>query len=180
MRQDAPEYRQRLWRKAHQGPLAEAVKQRVEEGLMKAGVLVAVTLLTSLCANPVPFTATFFTSASLSAVVGERAQLVVKVTNTGPLIPHLGLVFRTADKWYERHTLSDLAGCTIASDTSAFDCGDLGPGDSVSFVIVGTAKDAGTFHYELALRSLVRPFEYVNNHSDGAEVQVWDETVTAK
>jgi hypothetical protein len=145
---------------------------------MKAGVLVALALLTSLCANPVPFTATFVTSASQSAVVGERAQLVVKLTNTGPLIPHLGLVFRTADKWYERHNVTDLGGCTIAADASAFDCGDLGAGESASFTIVGTAKDSGTFHYELALRSLVRPFEYVNNHSDGAEVQAWDETVT--
>ena len=140
---------------------------------MKAGVLVALVLLTSLCASPVPFTATFTTSASQNVVVGGRAQLVVKLTNTGPLIPHLGLVFRTADKWFERHTVSDLDGCTIAVDASAFDCGDLGAGES------GTAKDAGTFHYELALRSLVRPFDYVNNHSDGAEVQAWDETVTA-
>jgi hypothetical protein len=146
---------------------------------MKAGVLVALALLTSICANPVPLTATFATSASQNVAVGERVQLVVKLTNTGPLIPHLGLVFRTADKWYEHHTLSDLGGCTIAADASAFDCGDLGAGESGSFVIVGTAKDAGNFHYELALRSLVRPFDYVNNHSDGAEVQTWDETITA-
>ena len=145
---------------------------------MKAGVLVALALLTPLCANPVPFTVTFTTSASQNVVVGERAQLMVKLTNTGPLIPHLGLVFRTADKWFEHHMVSDLGGCTIAADASAFDCGDLGAGESASFVIVGTAKDAGTFHYELALRSLVRPFDYVNNHSDGAEVQAWDETVT--
>ena len=146
---------------------------------MKAGVLVALVLLTSLCANPVPFTATFTTSASQNVVVGERAQLAVKLTNTGPLIPHLGLVFRTADKWYEHHNVSDLGGCTIAADAAAFDCGDLGAGETATFVIVGTAKGAGTFHYELALRSLVRPFDYVNNHSDGAEVQAWDETVTA-
>ena len=146
---------------------------------MKAGVLVALALLTSMCANPVPFTATFATSASLNVVAGERAQLVVKVTNTGPLIPHLGLVFRTADKWYERHAVSDLGGCTIAADESAFDCGDLGAGESATFMIVGTAKEAGTFHYEIALRSLARPFDYVNNHSDGAEVQAWDETVAA-
>lgn len=146
---------------------------------MKAGVLVALAILTSLCANPIPLTATFATSASQNVVVGERAQLVVKLTNTGPLIPHLGLVFRTADKWYEQHTVSDLGGCTIAADASAFDCGDLGAGESASFMIVGTAKDAGTFHYELALRSLVRPFDYVNNHSDGAEVQMWDEIVTS-
>jgi hypothetical protein len=145
---------------------------------MKAGVVVALALLTSLCANPLPFTATFSTSASQNVVVGERAQLVVKLTNTGPLIPHLGLVFRTADKWFERHAVSDLGGCTIAADASAFDCGDLGAGESASFLIVGTAKDPGAFHYELALRSLVRPFDYVNNHSDGAEVQTWDETVT--
>jgi hypothetical protein len=49
----------------------------------------------------------------------------------------------------------------------------------VSFTIVGTAKDTGTFHYELAIRELVRPFEYVNNTTDGAEVQTRDETVTA-
>jgi hypothetical protein len=145
---------------------------------MKAVAVVAL-VLTSLCANPVPFTAVLTASASQSVVVGERVQLVVKVTNTGPLIPHLGLVFRTADRWYERHTVSDLSGCTIAVDSSAFDCGDLGVGESASFVIVGTAKEAGTFHYELALRSLVRPFDYVNNRSDGAEVQVWDEIVTA-
>ena len=145
---------------------------------MKAGVLVALVLLTPLCANPVPFTASFSTSASQKVMVGERAQLVVKLTNTGPLIPHLGLVFRTADKWYEQHTVSDLGGCTIAADAAAFDCGDLGPGESASLVIVGTAKAPGNFHYELALRSLVRPFDYVNNHSDGAEVQMWDETVT--
>jgi hypothetical protein len=145
---------------------------------MKAGVLVALALFTSLCSNPVPFTATFVASASQNLMVGERAQLVVKLTNTGPLIAHLGLVFRTADKWYEHHTLSDLGGCTIAADASAFDCGDLGAGESASYVIVGTAKDAGNFHYELALRSLVRPFDYVNNHSDGAEVQIWEETVT--
>ena len=146
---------------------------------MKAGVLVALALLMPLCANPVQFTATFSTSASQNVVVGERAQLVVKLTNTGPVIPHVGLVFRTADRWYEHHTVTELNGCTIAADASAFDCGDLGAGESASFVIVGTAKDVGAFHYELALRSLVRPFDYVNKHSDGAEVQMWDETVTA-
>jgi hypothetical protein len=146
---------------------------------MKAGVLVALALLTPLCANPATFTATFSTSASQNVVVGERAQLVVKLTNTGPAIPHLGLVFRTVDKWYEHHNVTDLGGCTVAADASAFDCGDLGAGESVSFVIIGTAKDVGNFHYELALRSLVRPFDYVNKQSDGAEVQMWDETVTS-
>jgi hypothetical protein len=44
---------------------------------------------------------------------------------------------------------------------------------------VGAAKDAGTYHYQLALRELVRPFDYVNDHPDGADVQAWDETITA-
>jgi hypothetical protein len=144
---------------------------------MKAGVLVALVLFITACADPVPLKATFSTSASQNVVVGERAQLVVKLTNTGPAIPHLGLVFRTADKWFEHHTVSDLGGCTIATDASAFDCGDLRAGESRTLTIVGTAKDAGTFHYELALRELVRPFEYVNNSTEGAEVQTWDETV---
>jgi hypothetical protein len=143
-------------------------------------VTVALVVMVAACANPVPFSATVTTSASQNVVIGGPAQLVVKLTNTGPAIPHLGLVFRTADKWYEHHVVSDLGGCAVAADASAFDCGDLGAGESASYSIVGTAKDAGIFHYELALRELVRPFDYVNYRSDGAEVQVWDETVTAK
>ena len=142
--------------------------------------MVALAILVAGCVNPVPLTATVSTAASQNVAVGGPAQLVVKLTNTGPAIAHLGLVFRTADKWYEHHTVSDLGGCTVAADASAFDCGDLGAGESASFSIIGTAKDAGTFHYELALRSLVRPFDYVNYRSDGAEVQVWDETVRPK
>jgi hypothetical protein len=144
---------------------------------MRAAVLTAMVMLVAGCNNPVPLTATFSTSASQNLVVGERAQLVVKLTNTGPPIPHLGLVFRTADKWYEHHTITDLGGCTVAADASAFDCGELGTGESASFTIVGTAKESGNFHYELALRELVRPFEYVNNTPGGAEIQTWDETV---
>ena len=105
---------------------------------------------------------------------------LVKLTNTGPAIPHLGLVFRTADKWYDHHTVSDLGGCTLAEDASAFDCGDVDAGATASFLIVGTAKGAGTFHYELALRQLVRPFDYVNDRPDGADRHIWDETVTPK
>jgi hypothetical protein len=104
---------------------------------------------------------------------------VVKVTNTGPPISHLGLVFNTADKWYDDHTVTDPGGCTIASDSSAFACGDLAAGQSVSFSIAGTAKKAGRFHYELALRELDKPFDYVNDHPGGADVQAWDETITS-
>jgi hypothetical protein len=98
------------------------------------------------CASPTPLTATVETSATQNVAVQGRAQLVVKLTNTGPAIPHLGLVFMTSDKWYEHHALSDLGGCTLASDASAFDCGDIGAGATASFLIVGSAKDAGTFH----------------------------------
>lgn len=145
---------------------------------MKEVGLVALVLLLGGCTNPVPLTATAETSATQTVAVGGRAQLVVKLTNTGPAIPHLGLVFMTADKWYEHHTLTDLGGCTIASDASAFDCGDLAAGASASFSIVGAAKDSGSFHYELALRELVQPFDFVNDHPDGADLQTWDETIT--
>ena len=146
---------------------------------MKVAVLVALGLLLAGCSDPVPLTATVETSATQNVAISGRAQLVVKLTNTGPTIPHLGLVFTTADKWYEHHTVSDLGGCTVASDASAFDCGDLAAGATASFSIVGIAKDVGTFHYQLALRELVRPFDYVNDHPDGADVQTWDETITA-
>jgi hypothetical protein len=146
---------------------------------MKVVGIVAAALLVPACANPVPLSATIETSATQNVVVAGTAQLLVKLTNTGPAIPHLGLVFMTADKWYEHHTISDLGGCTVARDASAFDCGDLATGASAAFAIVGAAKDAGTFHYELAVRELVRPFDYVNDHPDGADVQKWDETITA-
>ena len=145
---------------------------------MRVAGLLALVLLLGGCASPVPLTATIETSATQDVAVGGQAQLVVKLTNTGPAIPHLGLVFMTADKWYEHHTVTDLGGCTIASDASAFDCGDLAAGASASFSIVGAAKDAGTFHYELALRELVQPFDFVNDHPDGADLQTWDETIT--
>jgi len=144
---------------------------------MRLGWLVATVLLVSSCTDPVPLTAAVQTAATQDVAVGGRAQLVVQVTNTGPPIPHLGLVFRTADKWYEHHAVSDLGGCTVAPDASAFDCGDIGAGETASFTIVGTAKDAGTFHYEVALRELVRPFDYVNDHPAGPDLQMWDETI---
>ena len=144
------------------------------------GRLVALVLAISACTNPVPLTAAVQIAATQGAAVAGRAQLVLQVTNTGPPIPHLGLVFMTADKWYEHHTVSDLSGCTLTADASAFDCGDLGAGASASFTIVGTASDAGSFHYELALRELVRPFDYVNDHPNGADLQTWDEIVTPK
>lgn len=145
---------------------------------MKVVGLAALALLLANCTNPVPPTVAVETSATQNVAVGGRAQLVVKLTNTGPAIPHLGLVFMTGDKWYAHHTVTDLGGCTIATDASAFDCGDLAAGASASFSIVGTAKDAGSFHYELALRELVQPYDFVNDHPDGADLQTWDETVT--
>ena len=146
---------------------------------MKLGGLVALVLATGLCSNPTPMTADVNAAGSQSARIGDTVQLVVKVTNTGPLIPHLGLVFRTPDRWYERHKMTDLAGCVIAKDESAFDCGDLAKDESKTYSFHGEANAAGSFHYELALRELVQPFDYVNDHPDGADVQAWDETVAA-
>jgi len=130
------------------------------------------------CSPPVPLTANVTVQASQAAGVGMQAQLVVDVVNTGPAIPHLGLVFRTGDRWFERHQMTELAGCTVASDAAAFDCGDLAGGQSRDFAFQGVASAAGTFHYELALRELVEPFNYVNDHPDGPDLEVWDETVS--
>jgi hypothetical protein len=146
---------------------------------MKLAGLVAAVLVAGLCSAPNPMTATVEASGTQSAKVGDTVELVVKVTNTGPAIPHLGLVFRTADRWYERHKMTDLAGCVLAKDESAFDCGDLAQNDSKTYSFHGVADTAGSFHYELALRELVQPFDYVNDHADGADVQTWDETVSA-
>jgi hypothetical protein len=144
---------------------------------MRSGRWVALLLFCAGCASPPIFTATVAASATQSTAVGGQAQLVVMVTNTGPAISHLGLVFISADKWYVHHTVTDLGGCAISVDSSAFDCGDLKAGQAVTYTISGTAKEAGSFHYELALRELVQPFDYVNDHPTGADVQSWDETI---
>ena len=147
--------------------------------MIKGALLASISLLAA-CADPVPFSAGVELAASRAEVVGSNVQLVVTVTNTGPLIPHLGLVFRTADRWYEVHRVTDMAGCTIAVEASAFDCGDLAAGATKTFTFAGVAIVAGTFHYELGFRELVQPYDYVDDHPDGPDVQVWDETVTAK
>lgn len=146
---------------------------------MKLAGLVALLLATGPCSSPDPMTAGVDAAGSQTAHVGDAVQLVVKVTNTGPLIPHLGLVFRSSDVWYDRHKMTDLGGCTIARNESAFDCGDLAMSASKTFSFHGVADAPGNFHFELALRELVQPFDYVNDHPDGADVQSWDETVTA-
>ena len=146
---------------------------------MRVAGLVGLLLAAGLCSPAAPLTATIDAAATHSAGLGGAVQLVVKVTNTGPLIPHLGLVFRTADRWFERHQVNDLGGCVVAIDESAFECGDLAKDESKTYSFHGIATAAGTFHYELALRELVQPFDFVNDHSDGADAQVWDETVSA-
>jgi len=145
---------------------------------MKFVVVLAWLLATGLCSPPQPLSASVNVIASSSLHVGELSQLVVKVTNTGPAIPHLGLVFRTPDRWFERHEMKNLAGCTVATASSAFDCGALAVNDTKTFAFAGVASAPGSFHYELALRELVQPFDWVNDHPDGADAQTWDETVS--
>jgi hypothetical protein len=145
---------------------------------MKIVVLAAVLVAAGPCAQPQPMTASVNVITSSVVRVGDVSQLVVKVTNTGPAIPHLGLVFRTSDHWYERHAMKDVAGCSVAAESSGFDCGDLSVSDSRTFSFSGVATAAGTFHYELALRELSQPFDWVNDHPDGADAQTWDETVS--
>ncbi len=148
--------------------------------MKKAAVVFAALLITLACESSAPFTATVSVAASQESTAGGRSQLVMTVTNSGPAIPHLGLTFMTADRWYELHDVTDSGSCVIDAEQFAFDCGDLAAGASATYSIAGVAKEPGTYHYRLALRSLVRPFHYVNDHADGADAVVWDETVKAK
>ena len=145
---------------------------------MKILAMAALLAAAGLCSPPQPMTASVNVVASTTLHVGDLSQLVVKVTNTGPAIPHLGLVFRTADAWFSHHEMKELGGCTVVPESSAFDCGDLSEGGSQTFSFSGLASVAGTFHYELALRELVQPYNWVNDHADGADAQTWDETVS--
>jgi hypothetical protein len=148
--------------------------------MKKAVVLFAAVLMTMACESSAPFTGTVSVAASQESSAGGRSQLVVSVTNSGPAIPHLGLTFMTADRWYELHDVTDSGPCAVDLEQFGFDCGDLAAGASATYSIAGVAKEPGTYHYRLALRSLARPFHYVNDHADGADALVWDEIVTAK
>src|SRR5690348_8522897 len=110
---------------------------------MKMVVLAAVLIAAGPCAPPQPMSASVNVIASSAVRVGELSQLVVKITNTGPLIPHLGLVFRTSDHWYDRHEMTDLSGCVVAAESAGFDCGDLAVNDSRTFSFSGVATAAG-------------------------------------
>src|SRR5437870_10581625 len=145
---------------------------------MSRSLLMVAFLVAGLCSGPDPLTATVDAAATHNARVGSAVELVVKVTNTGPAISQLGLVFRTEDRWYERHEVTEMGGCTIATDASAFACGDLAAGETKTYAFRGVANTAGSFHFELALRELVHPFAYVNDHADGADAHTWDEVVS--
>ncbi len=145
---------------------------------MNRSFALVVLLAAGLCSAPQPLSATVDALATHSSSVGGSAELVLKVTNTGPVITQLGFVFRTADRWYERHEMTDLGGCSITPDASAFACGDLPAGETKTYSFRGVAQVAGVFHYEIALRELVHPFDYVNDHADGADTHVWDEVVS--
>ncbi len=114
---------------------------------MRAALGVAVLLLSACFDTPVPLTADVTASATQAATVGGRAQLVVNVTNTGRAITHIGLTFMSADRWYERHTVTDPGSCTVDVDHTAFDCGELAAGATATYSISGTASQAGSFHY---------------------------------
>src|SRR5207245_9719864 len=108
---------------------------------MKLVGLVALLLASGLCSSPDLLTAAVEGGGSHAARVGETVQLVIKVTNTGAAIPHLGLVFRTPDRWYERHKMTDLGGCVIDNPASALDCGDVAKGEATKYACQGTATD---------------------------------------
>ena len=112
--------------------------------------------------------------------LGQRDAFPLADPSLQAALAHLGLTFMSADKWYERHKVTDPGVCTVDVSYSALDCGDLAAGASATFSITGTAIEAGTFHYQLALRELVRPFRFVNDHVDGADLQTWNETVALK
>jgi hypothetical protein len=148
---------------------------------MKRSAVVFAALVMALgCESSTPFIAQVSVAASQESTVGGRAQLVVSVTNQGPPIPHLGLTFLTADRWFELHDVTSSGACNLDTQQLAFDCGDLEAGASATFSIAGVATEPGTYHYELAVRSLARPFHYVNDHADGPDAVAWEETITAK
>src|SRR5258705_11898971 len=106
---------------------------------MNRSFVMVVLLTAGLCSAPQPLTATVGALATRSSIVGGSAELVLRVTNPGPVITQLGFVFRTAERWYDRHEMTDLGGCSIALDASAFACGDLPAGETRTYSFHGVA-----------------------------------------
>src|SRR5438445_13062429 len=133
---------------------------------MKLVGLVALLLATGFCSAPDAMAAVVEGGGSHGARVAEAVQLVIKVTNTGPFIPHLGFVFRTPHRRFEVHKMTALGGCTIAEEQSAFDCGDLAKSESKTYSFHSIETTVGTFPYALPLRALVHPSNYFNDHPE--------------
>ena len=76
---------------------------------MNRSIVMFALLASGFCAPSYPLTATVQAVATQNASVGGAAELLVNVTNTGPAISHLGLVFRTPDRWYERHEMTSFS-----------------------------------------------------------------------
>src|SRR5438034_9665768 len=112
---------------------------------MTRSIVMFVFLATGLCSTPEPLTAIVEAVATQSAKVGGPVELVVAVKNTGPSIPHLAFVFRTPDRWYERHEMTNLGGCAIADEASGVDCADRPAHDSNGSPFRGISTTPRTF-----------------------------------
>src|SRR2546423_10302838 len=101
---------------------------------MNRSIVMFALLASGFCAPSYPLTATVQAVATQNASVGGAAELLVNVTNTGPAISHLGLVFRTPDRWYERHEMTDLGGWSNSGRAIAVGCRSPVPSRTDSYM----------------------------------------------
>jgi hypothetical protein len=133
-----------------------------------------------------PLTAQISSTACPVAHVGDPACLKVTLTNTGPPISVLAMIFDT-DKpytdWFQHHTGASLAktdpaaGCNFDLVKLEVVCGPVPAGSHLTIVLTGFVASLGTYQYAVHFGDLHAGYlSDVNLNADGTQFRVfWTE-----
>ena len=119
---------------------------------------------------------------------GDPSCFKVSLSNTGPAIGRLAIIFRVGKPytdWIAHHphalvaTSMTTQGCALDATNSAMVCGPVGPKGEVAVYLQGVVQGTGTFKYAVAFADISsgKPV-FLNQRIDGAyQVLTYTETV---
>jgi hypothetical protein len=119
---------------------------------------------------------------------GDSSCFKVSLTNTGPAIGRLAIIFRVGKPyadWIEIHPHAMLPpstttqGCALDPSNSAIVCGPVAPKGEVAAYLQGLAKGTGTFKYAVAFADISSGTPvFLNQRINGAyQVLTYTETI---
>jgi len=135
-------------------------------------------------------TANLFGTYCPVARIGDTACWRGGLTNTGPRIGRLAMIFVIGGgytNWFTTHSGPALsgfyttAGCTIDAANARILCGAVPPGASVAAYLDGDVSKAGTFNYAVKFADISSgQVVYIDLNPDGTKQTVaWRESIVA-